>query len=183
MAPLSLISGNAHRRTETTYAQREGAIGMRMCGASWDRIGRMYNRPESTLRKIVKQNDYDDAKNKPRSGRPKVLSERTKRDLLRNIKSEPKIEYSELLSAVGLDMSQRRSVQRYLASQGIHKWLAKRRPALTPAVAELRYDFALKWRAILNDLDVEKIIFSDEIYVYFHGNNARHWTFRKAGEQ
>ena len=183
MPPLTEISTNRQRRKETTEKERSEAFGMRVAGATWSGIARAMQRPESTLRRIVKASDSRNFENLKGRGRRSILSERTKRHILKEIGRDSKIEYKSLLPAVGLNATNRRAVANWLKTIGIRKWIAKQRPLLTEEHARKRLDFALQWRGVLDSESLKKVIFSDEILIYPNGNNPRHWTFRRAGEQ
>ena len=183
MPPLAQISGNARRRTETSQIVRAQADQMRSCGHRWARIAQVFSRPESTLRKAAHRHKDGNYANRPRLGRPKTLTEHQKRAIWRWVHQQPRIEYKELLPAVGLTMRQKTSVYRWLDSKNVHKWRAKRRPLLTSEYAAKRLTFAEKWRPILDEQSVRKIAWSDEMYCHFSGQLPRYWVFRRVGEQ
>lgn len=142
MSPLNEISGNRQRRSELTLQERSSAIDMRGCGYTYRRIGQYFGRPHNTIFDFIRRHIGTNAEKMPRSGRPQLLHERTKRHIFREVNAEPKIAYNVLLQRVGLNRRQKRSVQRYLDSQGVNKWRSKRRPMLSDTNARDRLTFA-----------------------------------------
>ena len=88
-----------------------------------------------------------------RIGRPPKLTSRDRRQLLRVVKRDPRIEYSALYREANLwDSNTSRStisratIQRVLAQIDYHKFRAKRRPFITNIAAKKRLLFAQRWR-------------------------------------
>lgn len=98
-----------------------------------------------------------------RSGRPEKLTDRQKRQILRIIRKEPAIKYKLLIAALSFETS-RSTIYRYLKSEGITNWVARRRLLLTKAVLGKRLAWC-KARAHWEEEDWLKIIFSDECSV------------------
>ena len=116
MPPLAQISGNRLRKPQTTPEERAMAFGMRLGGCSWPKIAKAVGHPESTIRLAVKRSDNREFNDKPSRGRKSLLDNRTKRYIINKIEKEPKIPYKTLLPAVGLHISNRRSVSDWLAT-------------------------------------------------------------------
>ena len=74
--------------------------------------------------------------NLPRSGRPKKLTKRERRHIWRTIKRNRKFAREQLHDECAPDVSLA-TIDRYLRKNGM-KWLAKRRPKLTPEGAAKR---------------------------------------------
>ena len=68
--------------------------------------------------------------NLPRSGRPKKLTKRERRHIWRTIKRNRRLAREQLHDECAPDVSLA-TIDRYLRKNGM-KWLAKRRPILTP---------------------------------------------------
>ena len=75
--------------------------------------------------------------NAPRSGRPKKLSKQDRRAILRCVKRYPiwTREHIQQYCCPHVSLS---ILDQYLWEDGLHKWLAKKRPKLTEARAKER---------------------------------------------
>lgn len=74
-----------------------------------------------------------------------------------------------------------RTLQNILRGKGIRKWRARKRPPLTPEIAEKRLAWAIArkdWTAA----DFEGVIWSDECSVEKGKTGRTVWVFRSAGE-
>jgi hypothetical protein len=71
-----------------------------------------------------------------------------------------------------------KTIARILQPLGIKKWLAKKRPLLTPGKALLRYRFVKRYR----NFDWSKVIFSDECSVERGASHMRKWVYRHTGQ-
>jgi transposase-like protein len=90
-------SGNRRRRPNLTPDQRQRIIAKRQCGCTIPELAEEFGRSESTIKYTI--HTYANAatmQEKPRSGRPPMLSARTKKLIYRKARAEPKIEYLEL---------------------------------------------------------------------------------------
>jgi transposase len=142
-AALAQISGNTTARRQLSKADRNRIYGALDVGASVQEIstclGFNYEAVKTTKRRReIRPQDGDV---KPRSGRPKKLSDRDERILLRTVRLNPKITYHQLSAQLALDIS-RSTYRRVLLHHNIKKWLAKKRPALTEELASARLTWA-----------------------------------------
>ena len=115
------------------------------------------NVDERHVRGVIQRfTSQDYGKSRPGRGRPPKLNERNKRLILREVAKDPFIQIESLRKAVAPHMS-RRTLTRYLQSQGIGHHLAATRPFLTQDHAAGRYAFAIEhadkdesfWRTVL----------------------------------
>ena len=161
-AALAQISGNACARRQLSKADRNRIYGALDVGVMPSnvagRLGFNFSTVRTTqLRRSIRPPDGDV---KPRSGRPKKLLDRDERILLRTVRLNPKLTYSELSKQLDLGIS-RATYYRVLDHHNIKKWLAKKRPALTEELASNRLAWAIEhvtWTAA----DWARILFSDE---------------------
>jgi transposase len=85
--PLGQINGNRRRNTELTIYERAIAVGARIQGASHKEIATQLSRPISTIITTIQRDaERVNGSSKPRSGRPKKLTDRDKRKILRIIR-------------------------------------------------------------------------------------------------
>ena len=97
--------------------------------------------PWSTIKSFLQRaTERGHIENLPRSGRPKKLTKRERRHIWRTIKRNRKLIREQLRDECAPDVSLV-TIDRYLRKNGMMKWLAKRRPKLTPERAAKR----LKW--------------------------------------
>jgi transposase len=85
------------------------------------------------------------AKDKPRSGRPSILSERDKMHIKILVRNNAFISYKETINRARLRCS-RRTIRRWLIDQKIQHKLALRRPFLSEESAQLRKEFCDRYR-------------------------------------
>ena len=138
--------------------------------------------PESSTRYILlTSSSHNHNTSTKRTGRPKSLSIRDERHILRIVRRTPKITYKNLIEKAGLDCSHD-TIYRLLKEEGITNWLAKKRPLLTPEHAALRYEWALRHQNWDWD-DWAKVIWSDECSVERGTGKRREWSFRTPAQK
>ena len=136
--PLGPISGNRPKGPDLTPYQRGIIMGQLGTGVSPWYIQKHFKIPESTVR-YTRDLDLQryQGQSIPREGRPKILSERDRRKLIRIVRREPKTTYRALKLQAGLTCCQK-TLYRELEAYGLTNWRAKKRPLLTPEVAAKR---------------------------------------------
>jgi transposase len=95
------LDQNVRRGPNISATQRDQIIGMLDGGVSVKEVAHAYGRSDRCIRKIrqkyrQKYRQTGTTKDKPRSGRPPVLSLAQKKIIYRKVRAAPKIEYSEL---------------------------------------------------------------------------------------
>jgi transposase len=94
---LQEIDQNVRRKPNLTIGQRDAAVGMSVAGASLKEIADHFGRsPQGIGRLLKKYHSTGTTADKPRSGRPPVLSRHQKKPIYRAARKAPKIEYSKL---------------------------------------------------------------------------------------
>lgn len=128
---------------------------------------------------IQRWNDHETVNSLPRSGAPEKLTRYQKRLVLRIVRKHPRIEYAALkCEAAGVNISHR-TLQRFLSKFHITKWLAKKRPKLTPAVARKR----LRWAQKFKGFPWTRVKFSDECSYKRGAGKKPAWVFRVSLEK
>jgi len=142
-SPLDPISSNRVHKHEYTPYQR-GLIHEAISGGlTPSKVQRLYGISESSVRDICNAAVWQHhGQSKSRSGRPKKLSLRDERHIIRVVRLDPKITYRNLLTKTGIDVSAK-TVYRLLKEKGITNWICKKRSLLTPEMAGKRYAWAL----------------------------------------
>jgi Transposase/DDE superfamily endonuclease len=175
---LTETSVNRTPNTELSPHIRSVIIGMHIAGQNASQIARILKLPGATIRDQIRLFPQRHANQSlPRSGHPRVYTDRDERRILRIIRKEPKIRWRCLKLTTGLDISLW-TFKRLLKRHGIRKWLSKKRPELTEeqAAARLawaqarRYWTAYQWR---------RILWSDECSVERGTGVLREWVFRR----
>lgn len=132
--------------------------------------------PRGTVHGLVTRYDHQvKGRDRPRPGRPKKLSERQERYIIRLIEENPFIKNQEIINQADLSISEWTLTQ-YLQSKGIQHRRALKRPKLTPANAAIRLRFAQEhvdkplswWR---------QVIFSDECSIVCGDGEKEKWCW------
>jgi hypothetical protein len=138
-------------------------------GLSAPRIHRKYPEiPLSTVRRTLKAYPIgtDDFTTKPRSGRPRALTEEQRDHIYRydvTNHTNPHIKMRDLLREVNEDCK-KRCLQGLLRSLNQRKWMQKKRPFITAAHAKARLDWAIRHQAYAIN-DWMRVSWSDECTV------------------
>ena len=135
LAPIAI---NRSYGNELSSFQRGQISAYKAVGLSNAQIGVKVNCAKSTVFDTLVQNPLrNEGKSLPRAGRPPTLNRVEKRNILRIIRTDPKITYVALRLALGVPVS-RSTLYRILKDEGITNWLAKKRPLLTAKVVAKR---------------------------------------------
>ena len=171
------ITDNRVHNTELTPYQRGMIMGGQALGHSQREMERVFNFPQSTIQyTIEKHGERNDDESKSRPGRPKKLSNRDKRLIIRLARKNPRITYAQLLKETGVICSQS-TLYRIFKDYGLTNWLAKKRPLLTEEVAKKRYVWCLTHQG-WDVADWSNIMWSDECSVEKGSGKQREWVFR-----
>ena len=141
------ISGNRRPGAELSDVQRAGILSAVEAGEEKTKIAAKYRVSRRVIYNTIDRwNNHHTLKSLPRPGQPEKLTRRQKRLLLRIVRRNPRIDYAALkCQAAGVTVKHR-TLQHLFKKHYITKWLAKKRPKLTPAVARLRYLWAQKYK-------------------------------------
>ena len=138
-----------------TVMQRDQIIGMLLAGATVKEVAHHYSRTDRCIRKIhQKYRKTGIIQDKPRSGRPPVLSLAQKKIIYRKARAAPKIEYLELAKEATFVNTQgtpskppsRSTLYRFLKARGLTNFPCKKRPKLNRGHALKRLQFCREYR-------------------------------------
>ena len=181
MAPLDLITHNRLKGQHLRPDQRGFIIGLHSTGLSRAKIasttGLAWNTINNTLKKAPTRATQEDA---PRSGRPKALSPREERILVRLVILHPKWTYKWLLDELPFKTT-RDTACRILKTYGYTNWRAKKRQLLTEESAQVR----LTWCKNHTDWTIDDwftVIFTDECSVERGAGKGTRWVWRHTGQ-
>jgi len=133
---------------------------------SFSEIGELLHRPKSTVQTFHNRfQKMGDPNTLPKPGRPKIITTRTRRRLVRESKKARHQTLSELRNDVAPHASlDTVNLKRVLASVNIKRWRARKRALLKDEHAVKRLAWAMKYKNWTKE-DIEGVIFSDECMV------------------
>jgi transposase len=152
---LSENSANPRKRPNLTPTQRIQIISKGKAGCSAASSAAEFGCSERTVRRTLQEaSTHHNGLEKPRSGRPSILSEHEERCIYRAVRAAPKIEYKELLEVTTIHYPDgttskppsRSTLYRMLKRRGLTNFKAKKRPKLTRARALARLRFCREYR-------------------------------------
>jgi transposase len=178
------------RGPNLTVVQRDQIIGMLAAGCTCAEAARVYGRTERCIRDIrTKYAKTGTTEDRPRSGRPPVLSLSQKKITYRKARAAPKIEYSEL-AQVGVFVNtegipskppSRSTLYRFLRRRRLINYRAKVRPQLNRIHAYGRRVFCRSWRHF--PWRRRTVKFSDECSFQKGSGKNTEWVFRFSWEK
>jgi transposase len=153
-------------------------------GLSFKKIGKKTKKPYQTVSRICRRvNETNSFKDKPRSGRPKLLDDRKKRVLARILRKS-KVKTAENVRKEAkefhnIDVS-RDTIARALNSMGFVARLKRKKPKLTEKQKKARFDWAKEYSKFTSD-DWRHVIWSDEAPFSIINANGKEYVWEKAG--
>lgn len=182
--PLSPISSIINPEKELSPTVRAFILGRYTGGEKPKSISNDLQIPLQTIYTTIRRSSSrSHCISKPRTGRPKSLSETAKRAIIRLIKKNPFITYQEVSETLQLSIC-RRTLFSVINESGYGNWKAQKRPLLTPKVAQRRYEWALKYKN-WGYREWSSVIWSDECSVELGSGQRDQWVFRvnQSGEK
>jgi transposase len=173
-----------------SLAERNMAIGMLKAGCSASEVASACSRAVSTIRRLnAKATTTGTTQDKPRSGRPQVLSRHARKLVYRAVRKNPKITYSELAEIAQVhppdgapsQLPSRSTLYRVIKKTGLLHVRCKKRPKLTPQRARARLLFAREYRSYPWHRRILK--FSDECSIQKGSGHTTEWCFRYDDEK
>ena len=179
------LDQNVRRGPNLSIVQRDQIIGMLQSGATVKEAAHAYGRTDRCIRKIYqKYRQTGTTEDKPRSGRPLVLSLAQKKIIYRKVRAAPRIEYSELqqesifvnYKGTPSKPPSRSTLYRELRRRGLTNHKAKKRPKFNRRHAALRLKFSREYRHF--PWGRRTLKFSDECSVQKGSGGNQEWCFR-----
>lgn len=179
------IDQNVRRGPNLSITQRNQIIGMLNSGATVKEVAKAYGRNDRSIRKLrLKYYQTGTVEDKPRSGRPPILSLHQKKIIYRKVRAAPKIEYSELSQAAVLvnpdgttsKPPSRSTLYRLIKRRGVTNFRCKKRPKLNRGHATKRLQFCREYRHF--QWSHRTVKFSDECSVQKESSSNQEWCFR-----
>jgi transposase len=182
---LQELDQNVRRGPNLTIAQRNQIIGMLHSGATVAEAANAYGRTERCIRNLKKKHNITGTtQDRPRSGRPPMLSLHQKKIIYRKARTAPKIEYSALAEVAVLmnpegtpsKAPSRTTLWRLLKRKGLTNCRCKKRPKLNAKHAQERMKFQKRWRRF--PWGRRTVKFSDECSIQKGSGSNNEWCFR-----
>ena len=171
-------------RAELSDDTRGRIVGAHLVGASIRKISEQLGVPKSTVSKtIIRFKRTGSAAVAPRTGRPRILSDRDARALRRNVEKNRKASLAQITDElksqanVAISLS---TVRTELHRMGICSRYARKKPWISSARAKERISWCKERESW--DIEWQKIIWSDEsrFQLFFADGRQRIW--RRTGE-
>jgi transposase len=169
---------------------RDCIVGMIISGCSITEAAEAYDRPVRTIHHLYKKYlQTGTTQDRPRSGRPPVLSVNQEKIIYRKARAAPKIEYSKLIEEgvlVNADGTaskppSKSTLYRALKRRGLTNYQCKVRPKLNRGHALKRMKFCRDYRQFPWGRCTLK--FSDECSVQKGSGHNQEWCFRYPWEK
>ena len=168
------------RKKELSEDLRKRVVEFHKLGEGYKKIGRRLSIHQSTVRQIVyKWKALNTTKSLPRSGRPRKLSGRTLRNVLRDVTSNPRTSADDVqksLKDAGVEVHQS-TVRRALDREGLHGRVARRKPLLSPKHRKMRLTFA-KAHVDKENAFWKKVLWTDETKIELFSHNDVRYVWR-----
>lgn len=155
-------------------------------GKSMSEVGKTVGKSKSSVQYVI--NHYGETgtiKNKPRSGRPKLLSDNTKRYIVRKIKANPKLSAPKIVDELSLNLSvnvSNSTVRNVLRENNYHGRTARRKPLISEINRKKRQEFA-RMHKNKDATFWNRVLFSDESKFNIFGSDGRGKVWRKPNEE
>lgn len=172
------------KRKETSVEMRELIMRLRRENKSYTEIAEITRKPRATVQSIIKYcSERDSTETAPRSGRPRKLSKRDNRQILREVNENPRITAVELAKMVH-DTSgtvvNPQTVRNTLHEMNFYNRIPRKKPFISKINMEKRLTFS---KLHLND-DLSywnNVIFTDESKFNLFGSDGKVKIWRKNG--
>jgi transposase len=164
--------------------ERDRIMGMLAGGCTVVEVARAYGRSDRCIRDLrTKYHQTGTTADKPRSGRPPILSLHQKKIIYQKACAAPKMEYSELSKegvfvnpdGTPLKPPSHSTLYRMLKDRGLTKSPCKKRPKLNRGHALRRLQFCKQYRNFRWGQRTLK--FSDKCSVQKGAGNSQEWCF------
>jgi transposase len=146
----TVISGNRRRNQQWSPEAKAAMLSRLAAGEGPASVARAFQTRTSTVTYIRDQfNKHGTVQNRPRSGRPPLLSRAERRYIIRMIYKDRQISWDSLVNGVDCRVS-KSTVRRVVRSHFKRKWKVMERPKLDKDKARIRLHWATSW---LRDVD------------------------------
>lgn len=140
------------------------------------------NIPPRTAQYIIQRyKETGSASNRHRTGRPSILTNYDKREIIRTARKNRRMPLGQITNQISANVSTT-TIRRVLAAQGYHRRVARRVPYLTLYHKRLRLLWGKNYRS-WRKAHWRRVIFSDECYVHVGDKCGRIFVTRRKDER
>lgn len=177
----------APRGPNLSFKLRELIVFHAANGKSYKQISEIVNVTKSTVQNVVNRFnnegriDYENVK----AGRPRLLSERDERCILRKIKVDPKVSAPKLTKELARERNVHvhpETVRRAIKRNGYNGRVARKKPFISEINRKKRLAF-VQDHYLLAETWWNNVIFSDESKFNLFGSDGRVMVWRKKNEE
>lgn len=166
----------SRKKSETTLEERRIIFKLHQKGKSYVEIAKIIGRSKSTIQFIIKRIKASDSLlNNERTGRPKILTVRERKTVIREVQKNPRISAPKLAIMCSAMFNKNVSVEtcrRILRSENFHGRTPRKKPFINKINRIKRLPFAKEY---INQSNTfwKKVIFSDESKFNIFGCDGR----------
>lgn len=155
-------------------------------GKSLGKIGKIVGHSKSSVQYIVKMHgETGGLKSKPRSGRPTLINEISKRSIVRKVKENPKISAPKIANELQRELSisvSDETIRNVLRKNGYHGRVPRRKPLISEKNRIKRIQFAREHKDKDNSY-WNQVMFTDESKYNIFGCDGKGKVWRKSNEE
>lgn len=170
------------KQKETSVSERKIIMHLHSQGKSFAEIGQMMDRSRFTIRSIVNRfKGESNLQNAKRPGRPRVLSDRERQKIVREIKKDPKKTSTQLTAEVQEETGKKihpMTVRRVLHEADYSARVARRKPLISLKNQKKRLAYAREYGSRPNSF-WDQVLFSDESKYNIFRSDGRSTVWRK----
>lgn len=172
----------ANKKSEISISLRDRVIFLRKRGQSYRKIGLELKLNFTTVQYIVQKYERTGStQNEPRTGRPKILTARERRTIIREATAKPFSSAQTLANHIASTSSKSvcaQTVRNVLHSAEIYGRTARKKPYLSAVNREKRLGFAKLY--VNKSINFwRRVIFSDESKFNIFGSDGKKFVWRK----
>ena len=170
---------------ETTLSERTSVEVLRNEGFTYKYISEKLNIPLTTCKDVCRRKlKYSSHLNRPRTGRPKALSERDVRQIKKEAASQKNFstdKLAEMMKKTKIADVCSKTIRNALNGENLHGELKLKKPCLTKKNIKARFEFAKRY--VNKPISFWKgVLWSDETKINVHGCDGRRYVWKKPDE-
>lgn len=170
------------KKPEISMDVKGQIIGMSNSGKSARQIGRELGISDTTASRVIRRfKETGSNENRPRSGRPSILTERDKNHLTRITKSNQFTPLRQIVNQLPLNVSID-TARKALKERGLNQYDAAKKPFLKPEHVKKRKDWC-KTIGSWPDEEWKKVIWTDESTIELGLSSRKVKVWRNEGER
>lgn len=173
---------SSNKKHHMSNDMRELIIKLHKEKKSLRQIAKIVGKTHSTVQSVVKKFEMTGSVNTlPRSGRPKILNSRDRRNIIRKVNENPRISAPKLAVDVELEIGKivhPENIRRILRKSGLNGRIPRKKPFISLENRRKRLEFAKKY-GNEDEQFWNKVLFTDESKFNIFGPDSRGKIWRK----